>query len=213
MFLELIGKFCFHRLRPSFFYALIFFPTLLILIYLFFQSLELFELEENFNHSLEKGRSALQKKRSQDRFIERYNHADPYFLDQQIESLPLLQNECSEIRSLIKHPAIARRDFLEERLEFLLGRENRIRFNEQNIRTSQNIKETEEKQRYPVQVDEEDLKRILCLVEDISIESYHPAENQPQLLIQNFRLHRQTTSLATEVFTLDMTLLKREFTP
>lgn len=211
MFLERVGKICFYQLRPSFFYSLILLPVILSILYLFFQSVELFELQSNFNQSLEKGRVALERKALHDRFLKRYNHADPYFLDQQIESLLFLENESKEIRSLIQHPAVARVNLLEERLQFLLGEENRISFIEQNIRTSQNVKETEEKQRHPVQVDQKDLQKLLAILEDLNLGEHTPPDQTPQILIQNFHLQRQTTSLETEVFSLEMSLLKREF--
>ena len=175
------------------------------------QSLELNELKDQFQSSLEKGKSALEKKALREKFLKRYGHSDPYFIDQQIEALSFLQKEQSDLRASINHPAIVKRDSLAARLQFILSDENKISFAEQNIRTSKDIKETEEKQRYPVQIDEEDLKELLSLIEDVPIGKYNPAPHLPQLLIQNFQIHRHTTPIETEVFIVEMSLLKREF--
>ena len=73
------------------------------------------------------------------------------------------------------------------------------------------MKEVEEKQRHPVQMDESDLKQILSLIEDLPVDSFLPSAGSPQLLIKEFRLKKQETPLHTEVFEVEMDLLKREF--
>jgi hypothetical protein len=61
-------------------------------------------------------------------------------------------------------------------------------------------------------MDENDLKTILSLIEDIPVDSALPSKSSPQILIKDFRLKKQETSLQTSVFEVQMDLLKREFT-
>lgn len=212
MFLEAFGKLCFAKMRPPFFFLLISTPILLIATYLGIQWLHLNELQERFTYACQKGKIALEKKAQKDRFLHRYSHPNLYFLDQQIESLSFLQGEQTQLQALLHHPALADKRAIEARLAFLSSDENRISFTEEAIRSSPHLKETEEKQRRPVQMDEEDLKNLLALIEDLSIDSYLPAEDRPQLIISDFHLKKKETPLKTEVLEIEMDLLKREFT-
>lgn len=213
MLLENIGKLCFGRTRPFLFFALLSTPLFLVGIYLYMHHLELLRLQENFQTALENGKQALERKAFKERFLNHYSQADPYFIDQQIESLSFLEKEQKEIRALIKHPAMLKTNPFLERLQFLVSEENKLSFAEQNIRSSSQIKETEEKQQRAIQVDEEDLKRILSAIEGVPVEGYSPFSHSPQLLIQNFQLRKHTTAIETEVFLLEMSLVKREFFP
>ena len=210
MFLEKWGQICFGRMRPLFFFTGLLLPLLGIALFLFFEFGRLYDLEERFARAARKEKLARERKSRKDRFFQRYSHADPYFLDRQIESFPLLQAEQQRLEKLLHHPAFLESQKLQERLAFL--RENRLAFTEENIATSPQMKEVEEKQRHPVQMDENDLKKILSLIEDVSIDSILPATNSPQILIKEFQLKKQKTVLQTEVFQIEMDLIKREFT-
>ena len=210
MFLEKCGTLFFSRMRPPFFFALALLPPIVAGVFLFLEYTKLQDLEERFSAAARKQKMAVERIERKDRFIRRYSHADPYFLDRQIESFPLLQSEKVRIESLLHHPAFPESQSLKDRLFFLS--ENRLSFTEENIHVSSQIKETEEKQRHPVQMDESDLKKILSLVEDVPIESILPSNDSPQILIKDFRIKKQETALQTEVFEVEMDLLKREFT-
>lgn len=213
MFLETCGKICFGRIRPALFFALALLPLFLAMTFLYFKAIEIDELEFHFQRSIDMGKSALQRKAVQEEFLRRYSQADPYFIDREVESLQFLEKEQKKLLSAIGHPAIAHPEPFQERLVFIQSDENKISFTEQNIRASKGVKETEEKQRYAVQVDAEDLKKLLSLIEDIPIDGYRSMNRSPQIIIQNFQLHKQITSIETEVFLLEMSLLKREFPP
>ena len=210
MFLEQCGQFFFSRMRPSFFFAFCLFPLFMAAILLFMEHGQLQDLEMRFANAAHKEKLSVARRGRKDRFLQRYGHADPYFLDQKIESFALLQKEAKKLESLLNHPAFPESLSLKERLAFL--KENRFSFAEENIRVSTQIKEVEEKQRHPVQMDESDLKNILSLIEDVPIESSLPSKNSPQIVIKDFRLKKQETSLQTPVFEVEMDLIKREFT-
>jgi hypothetical protein len=94
----------------------------------------------------------------------------------------LLQNERQKLQSLLYHPAFPESQAIKNRLALL--NENKLAFTEEKIEVSSQMKEVEEKQRYPVQMDENDLKQILSLIEDVPIENYLPVEKSPQLMIK-----------------------------
>lgn len=211
MFLEKCGQLFFLKMRPLFFFALALFPLLGAAFYLSQQSLKLQDLEERFAAAARKESLALQRKEKKERFLQRYSHANPYFLDQKIESFPLLEKERRKLESLLNHPAFPESEAIQERLAFL--KENQLAFREEKMASSSQMKEVEEKQRSSVQMDESDLKKILSLIEDVPIENHLPEANAPQILIKEFRLKKHETSLHTEVFDVEMDLLKREFAP
>lgn len=208
MFFENCGRFFFSRIRPSFFFALVAFPILAAALFLFLEYTKLQDLQERFSKAARKEKIASQRKERKERFLQRYSHANPYFLDQQIESFPLLQKEKQRLESLLHHPGFPNHQSFKDRLHFLS--ENRLAFAEENIRTSSQIKEVDEKQRHPVQMDEGDLQKILSLLEDLPTDPL--LHERPQIVIKDFRLKKQQTPLQTEVFEVEMDLLKREFT-
>jgi hypothetical protein len=211
MFFERCGKLFFSQIRPFFLLLLVLFPPLLSALFLFFQHTQLQELEERFAAASRKGRVALSRKTQKERFLQRYASSNPYFIDQQIETLSFLQNERRHLESLLNHPALIRKEAIQQRLSFILSDENKLAFTEENIRTSSQMAEVDEKQRHPIQVDEEDLQRLLALIEDLRIGDHLPSKQSPQLLIRDFKLKKQQTALQTDVFELEMELLKREF--
>lgn len=209
LFLEKCGQFFFSRMRPAFFFALTVFPILAAALFIFLEKSKLQELEERFATAARKEKIAFERKARKERFIQRYSHSDPYFLDQQIESFPLLEAEKERLTAMLHHPAFPESQTLEARLRFLNS--NRFAFAEENIRTSSQMKEIDEKQRYPVQMDENDLQKILSLVEDVPIGPYLPSNKSPQILIKELKIKKKETPLQTQVFEVDMELLKREF--
>jgi len=212
MILEKIGKYCFSQISPLLFYGLLFSPIALSTGYFFLKMIHIEDIEAQFYTTCAKGKAALKKKEKRDAFIQRYSLPNPYFLDEQIESLSFLQNEQNELSMLIQHPAVADKQPLENRLAFLTKGSNRFAFTEEAIRSSSRIKETEEKQKHPVEMNEEDLKKVLSLVEDVAIDPYPQREHRPQLIITQFHLSRKETPVKTDVLEIDMRFTKREFT-
>lgn len=213
LILEHLGRCFFSKMRPFFFFVLLAFPLLAAAVFLFMEHNRIQEIEERFTTASAKGKAAFERKAKKERFLRRHANADPYFLDQKIESLLFLQNEKQQIESLLRHPALPHKQSLQDRYSFLTDGSNRLSFAEENIQTSGRIKETEEKIQYPVQVDENDLQKLLTLIEDIPVGSYLPSDGAPQLIIRDFRLKKIKTPLESEIFEIELDLLKREFAP
>lgn len=211
MFLERWGKRLFTHISLPLFYLLMLSPLLFTAAMIYMEKSSFQELEDRFSAAVRKGKLAMERKAKKERFLHRYSRPDPYFLDQEIESLVFLKKEKERLQALLHHPALPRREPVQERLSFLAGNDNRLSFIEENIRSSAHIKETEEKQRHPVQLDEEDLQKILSLIEDLPIGSFSPHKQSPQLLIRDLKLKKLTTPLLTSVFEMELDLLKREF--
>lgn len=196
-------------MRPAFFFLGLALPLVLAALFLFQESMRFCELEERFVRASRKMRLSMERKERKERFLKRYSEANPYFLDQMIESFALLQNEKVQLESLQSHPAFPESLSIRDRIQFL--NENKLAFREEKIESSKEMKEVYEHQLYPVQMDESDLKQILSIIEDVPIEAHLPKEHPPQILIKDFRLKKIQTPLQTEVFEVEMDLVKREF--
>jgi hypothetical protein len=122
-------------------------------------------------------------------FLAQMNAADHFYIDKHLETLQFLD---PQIRPLLKESA------------------NRLLFSEEKTRKSEHILEVEEKQQQPVLMNGEDLKKLLSLIEDVSIPPFSPQAGKPQLLIKQFQLTKKTLAEDEEVFSVTMQLIKRE---
>jgi hypothetical protein len=206
-FFELIGRFFFEKNRVWFFFCLLIFPFFLTFAILAPRYFALRETENRFDAAALGGRSALEKRLEKEHFLSRYSNFEPYFIDQDLEALPLLQKNLCELRVMKNHPACKNRETVLKRIEFLEGPENRLSFAEENIRSSKRVKETEERLLHPVEIETDDLEHLLSLIEDVAIGGYVPNQSSPQLIVQDFILKKKNTAL----YELNLTLLKREF--
>ena len=211
--IERFGKFCFFQKTPLVFLILLLTPICLAFCYFFSRYTEITDLEDRFYVVCKKMKSSLEKKEKKEQFIQRYKASSPYFLDEQIESISFLEEEKKHLQNLLQHPAIVDKRPIESRLQFLASEGNRFVFTEEAIKTNASMKETEEKQRHPVQMSPDDVKKTLSLLEDLPIENYGRTENRPQIVITDFLLQKKQTSLKTDVFEVDMQFIKREFFP
>ncbi len=205
---ETAGRFFFEKNRIFLFFILLLTPFAMSTLFLFNRSRHLQENEEALDRAALQARSSMEARAKKIRFLERYGKCEPYFINQHLETLPLLQKEYQELRRMQSHPGCSDQAALSQRIAFLQGPQNRLRFAEESVRSSSKVKETEEKLRYPVEIDGDDLNHLLSLIENIPIAEFSPYPASPQLLIQDFVLSKKDLS----VYNLNLALLKREFT-
>jgi len=123
------------------------------------------------------------------------------YLSQIVETLPLLTPELHRVQALVKqYPS---NTALRERLSFLQGDQNRIRFVELEQREGPFFQETELKMISSVQMNDDDLKKFLAAIED------HEESGRPLLLMKELDL-KQTKEKADEfVYTIQAEIIKR----
>jgi hypothetical protein len=148
----------------------------------------------------------LQKKES--RFLKAIKHSDPSYFDKYLSSLGFLEPEVKKLEALSLHWQQDQQ--VQKRLIFLQEGSNRLSFAQESILYADGWQEVEEKQQNPIECNEEDLKRILSLIEGVTIWPYGPKEGRPQLIIKDFDLVKKPLSSQESVFCLNMHLLKRE---
>ena len=148
---------------------------------------------------------ALEKREST--LLSSFKHPDPHYLDTHVETLNFLLPEVKKLEALqAEHPEDER---LSKQLYLLKNTPNRLLFSEEQIRTNDLFREIEENQQQPVDVNEEDLKRLLCLIEGVTIWPYGPKEGRPLFIIKDFKLSKKAL-IKDKVFTLSMQLIRRE---
>jgi hypothetical protein len=214
---EKIGRFLFQKNRMPIFLLSLSIGPLLAAFFLYMEKQSFNALEETSSLAMRKVKSAFHRKHRKEAFLAKHENSDPYFLDKEIESLSFLNQEKKQLKGWLSHPAISNKDKLFRRIHFLENGENRLSFSEDEIQVSKTCKETLEKQRYPIEIDPNDLQKLLSIIEESSGEE-NELENKPsslkgrpQLLICNFSMTKKNAPLQNEVFEITMDLVKREF--
>jgi hypothetical protein len=149
----------------------------------------------------------IQKKREAD-FVGKLKKSDHYYLDKYLESLTFLQPEIQKLENALATGI--QDDELKQRLDFLKSGKNKLLFVEEGIERSGSLQEVEEKCKYAVEMNEQDLKKLLSVVEEVKIGSYLPPDNAPQLIVKNFDLLKKPTLGSEDVFEVHLSLIKRE---
>ncbi len=156
----------------------------------------------------------LKKERTMEReqnLLSQISQADPTYLETSIESLPLLETERQKWNIFASH--LETNQALKEKISFLEKGQNRFRFSEGESRSCSLFQEIEEKQQSPVDLSEDDLKKVLSLTEGVKIHPFFPSTKSPQLLIYSFELSKKMIpEMKEKVYTLQMQLIKREGT-
>ncbi len=142
---------------------------------------------------------------------EHFRDADHYYLDKYIESLTFLEPEIESLNKMVTSKNFAGDDAIKKRLDFLTGTENRPIFHETKVESYAFFQETERTLQKPIQINSEDLKKLLSRIEGMKIGSYEPAPGRPQMIILDFRLDKQASLEGNEVFQLNLKLLTREY--
>jgi len=166
------------------------------------------ELEEKMQRVHVRKEEAQQSQKQQHALLSCLKEADPYYIDKHLETQRFLESEIKKLETLLSETYTD--ESIQNRLVFLKEGNNRLLFAEEKMRTKDKMREVIEKQQHPIEVHEEDLKKLLSLIEGVTIWPYGPKEGRPQLFIQDLHLTRKQTAGRDPVFTLSMQLIKRE---
>jgi len=140
-----------------------------------------------------------------------FREADHFYIDKYLETLVFLEPEIESLQKIMSDKNFADDERIKKRLEFLTGQTNSLIFSEGVVQAFPLFQETTETLVHAVEVNNQDLQKILARVEGIEIGSFAPGPNRPQLLITEFKLDKKKTTEKNEVFLINLKLLKREF--
>lgn len=185
---------------------------LLVVFCFFWVDLERVDNVQNYLEDMQDQAERIEKKQAANLATrEKYQDADHFYIDKNLETLQFLTPELEGLQRLTQNPNYIEEEQTRKRLNFLSGKQNHLSFSESNVQSSAFFKEVTESLLHPVEVNLLDLKKILVLVEGREIAPYKPASGRPQLLILDFKIDKKNIRENNEVYDLNLKLLKREF--
>lgn len=153
-----------------------------------------------------------EKKQAMNMSVRNYFHdADHFYIDKNLETLVFLEPEIEGLQKLLTNKNLADDEAIKKRIDYLTGPGNSVTFSEGVVQSSPIFQETTETLVHPVEINSNDLQKILAKIEGIDIGPYTPGLNRPHLIILDFKLDRKNVSEKNEVFILNLKLLKREY--
>jgi hypothetical protein len=150
---------------------------------------------------LEKKTAILQeRKEKQNTALEQVRHSNNKYLSEKVESTFLLSAQLPRIQALYRN--YPTNTVLQERLFFLQGDGNRLKFIPAQTREGFSFRETEFTLQTPVQMDEKDLKNILSDLEGFK-------QNKPIIIIKKFKLLKNSSEGGDCVYNIYIELIQR----
>lgn len=140
-----------------------------------------------------------------------YRDADHFYIDKQLEVLSFLEPEVDALEKIINNKNFAGDPNIKKRLEQLTGPTNSLVFTEGVVQSFPLYQETTETLIHPIEVNVDDIQKILTKTEGVDMGPYKVAQNRPQLIVLDFRIDKKSHENENEVFILNMKLLKREY--
>ena len=138
-----------------------------------------------------------------------YLNADRFYIDKLVESLRLLSEEQELLERIVSNSSVAPDPRIVRRLEQLKA--NKLEFSEGQVESYPFFNEIPESQARTVEIDTDDIRNILARLEGVVIGDAEPGPSRPQIIITDFRLDRKRSGKDTELYSLNMKLIKREF--
>jgi len=136
--------------------------------------------------------------------------ADHFYIDKYLEAMPLLEREIEALQQVKQSEQLPEDEFINKRLEQLTTN-NKIVFTEGVVQSYPYFQETTEMLIHPIEVDNEDLQKILSTIEGVKIGNNEPPPHRLQLIVLDFKLEKKNISAKNQTFLLNLKLLKREY--
>lgn len=143
--------------------------------------------------------------------IAHYRDADHFYIDKELESIVLLEDEINALDQILKSKNSPGDEFIQKRYNHLTKGDNSISFTEGVVLSHKLFQETTETLARPVEVNAKDLKKLLSLIEGTLLDSSTDFSRRPQLLILDFKIEKKEPTPNNQIYLLNLKLLKREF--
>lgn len=186
-------------------------PLLMMIFFFMVNKNELDDLATSIQSSQHQAFLKEKKEASNVAIRQQFRDVDHFYIDKYLETLVFLESEMESLQQILKDKNFLDDDKVRRRLEMLSGSKNSLVFSEGVVQKTPYFQETMETLVAPVEVNIEDLKKILSRIEGVEIGPYTPAPNRPQLIITDLKLEKKKTVDNNEVFQLNLKLIKREF--
>lgn len=139
-----------------------------------------------------------------------YKNADHFYIDKNIESISLLEQERESLYKIAQQNNVVEDENIKKRLDFLTNT-NRLVFSDGEVQPYPYFHETVETLVHSVEINTNDLQELLSKIEGVAIGPFSSGIDPPQLIITEFKLEKKKVWEKSDVFVLNLKLLKREF--
>jgi CRISPR/Cas system-associated endonuclease/helicase Cas3 len=126
--------------------------------------------------------------------------ADASYLN---EPLRFLEGELRRLQTVLRDDPN-----LQRRYDYL-STDNQLSFLQESSKSGDLFNEYRLKLKHPVDLDAEDLKKVLTLIEGVSTNLYSPKKGRPLMIVTDFKLVRKKSPLQEEIYEVDLKLLRR----
>lgn len=186
-------------------------PIILVIALFFSAERRIDTLEENLQDMQQMSLLRERKQAVNMAVRNHYRDADHFYIDKHLETLTFLETEVESLQKLLNNENLVADDVVRKRLETLTGPSNSLAFSEGVVQSTPLLHETTESLVHPVEVNSGDIQKILAKIEGIEMGGYSPSPNRPQLIVLDFKVDKKNVTDKTEVYLLNLKLLKREF--
>lgn len=204
-----------HKIPRNRFAIYVMVIGMLPVFYMLFSLNSEFETVDQLSRTIElveEKSEAYKRKQSANRaVIDHYRDADHFYIDKYLETLTFLEPEIDGLQKIVNNKNFTGDVAITNRLDFLTGQGNSFAFTEGVVQSYPLYQETTETLSHPIEVNIDDIRKILARVEGVKIGSYKPGPNRPQLIVLDFKLDKKKLVNDSEVYGLNMKLLKREY--
>lgn len=191
------------------FYLLCLFPFLVLTLVIKEKNARYEDLEDQVGRMRLRIERSLDVQKDRNAFYKKYEEVDRYYLDHVLEAVTFLKPEVEALKLVSNHPAFESSINVKNRLDKLTKGDNRLLFLEENRKVQNHIEELDLKQKSPVEINSDDLKYLLTLVEGVTIGENKPPKFSPQFIVRRMALKKKKLA-ERETFLIEMHLIKRE---
>ncbi len=169
----------------------------------------LYALEKKLNAVETKAHKAATIQKMHSHYLKEFGASDKTFIHEYLEKRLFLEQDVkilSKIQNSLSHDLFAP---ISQRLHYLTSGQNQMKFIQTKQTSNAEFYETFWELNTPVDVNLDDLKKILTLVEGVKIERHLPNPYRPQLLITSFSIENKEYGDGYKIFSLDLNLVQR----
>lgn len=196
------------RIFLSLLFFLFLFPSFLLFFHYFERSKAVAQCEEELVDIERLLVKVARSEKGRREFFSRYKNVDKEYINSTLASQLFLKKEGEKLRLLLSHPDFQSSLEIKKRLAFFQGKENQLHFIEKERLALEGIEISLLEQANAIEIEMEDLKRLLTLIEAVTIPPYIPPKEAPELFITSFHLQKKEIS-GTKALLLRLSLLQK----
>lgn len=202
-------------LSPKFlpyFSCLFLLPCIASFCFLYTKQQKIAYLEEKVLFIQNKIEKKKQTRLQEEKILSQIQKANTNYLQDHLSSLSFLLPEQQKWKMFLA--GLGSSPEIKEKFAFLENMDNNLLFLENTFQKTPLFEEKEFTQQKSIKLNQEDLKKLLSLIEGIEIGSYHPIKESPQILITSFSLDKTAFSeMQEDIYTVQMQILTRQKNP